>query len=65
MKSEQERQSGLVIEEVKDITDQYPKMDGVIQHLSIETNRKFDFKQYSQNLKLSAFQQRSRVSFCG
>lgn len=51
---------------VKDITDQYPEMEGVIQHLSIETNRLFDFKGYFADLEsLGIPAENIRTSFCG
>jgi len=66
MKSPQEPQLSLCVEEVRDITDQYPKRDGVIQHLSIETNRKFDFNQYFAELEsLGIPEENVGISFCG
>lgn len=66
MKLQQEQQSVSVVEDVIDITDQYPKRDGVIQHLSIETNRKFDFKQYFAELEaLGIPKENVGISFCG
>ena len=66
MKSHQETQSKSGIEDVMDITDQYPKIKGVIQHLSIETNRKFDFKGYMAELKaLGIPGENIGISFCG
>ena len=66
MKSHQEPQSESGIEDIMDITNQYPELDGVIQHLSIETNRKFDFKGYIAELEyLGIPAENVGISCCG
>ena len=65
MKSHQEPQSRSGTE-VRDISDQYPKRDGVIQHISVETNKKFDFKGYIAELEsLGIPAVNTGISFCG
>jgi hypothetical protein len=51
---------------VDDITGWYPEMCGVIQHLSVETNRNINLKQYFAELEaLGIPAENTNVSFCG
>ena len=67
MKSQQELRSGLDTNvKVRDITTQYPEIDGVIQHISVETNRNFDFRGYITDLEsLGIPAENIGISFCG
>ena len=66
MKLQREPQSESLVEEVLDITDKYPKRDGVLMVTEIFTNRNFDFRQYLKDLEELGIPEESvGLSFCG
>ena len=63
LQREPQLESGI---EIRDITDQYPEIRGVIQYISVETNRKFDFKEYITDLEILGIPSENvGISFCG
>ncbi len=66
MKSKLNPQLESLVEEVRDVTNMYPKRDGVIIVTEIFTNKNFSFKEYLADMEdLGIPAENVGLSFCG